>query len=101
MTSPPQPVAVFRPVVVGLPTTLTTIAFQVWRCCWSSTLSTLNTVAAWQDFCRDLGIVTAVSMIILSAHLVETAIWAVVLVMCGQDPTAALYLSGMIYTTLN
>jgi hypothetical protein len=53
-------------------------------------------------FWRDVGIVAAVTLIALVAHLFAIATWALVFILCGEfsELAAALYHSGMNYTTL-
>ena len=53
-------------------------------------------------FWRDVGIVAAATVIALAAHLIAIATWALVFTLCGEFSqfAAALYHSGMNYTTL-
>ena len=53
-------------------------------------------------FWRDVGIVAGVTLVALAAHLIAVAAWAVVFTLCGEfsQLAAALYHSGLIYTTL-
>jgi ion channel len=53
-------------------------------------------------FWRDVGIVAGVTLVALSTHLIAVAAWAVVFTLCGEfsQLVAALYHSGMNYTTL-
>ena len=53
-------------------------------------------------FWRDVGIVAGVTLVALAAHLIAVAAWAVVFTLCGEfsQLAAALYHSGMNYTTL-
>jgi hypothetical protein len=53
-------------------------------------------------FWRDVGIIAAATLISLAAHLVALATWALVFTLCGEFSqfAAALYHSGMNYTTL-
>ena len=53
-------------------------------------------------FWRDVGIIAAATLISFAAHLVALATWALVFTLCGEFSqfAAALYHSGMNYTTL-
>ena len=53
-------------------------------------------------FWRDVGIVAVVALVALAAHLIAVATWALVFTLCGEFSqfAAALYHSGMNYTTL-
>ena len=53
-------------------------------------------------FWRDVGIVAAATLVALAAHLVAVATWGLVFTLCGEfsQLPAALYHSGMNYTTL-
>lgn len=53
-------------------------------------------------FWRDVGIVAGATVVALAAHLVAVATWALVFTLCGEFSqfAAALYHSGMNYTTL-
>ena len=53
-------------------------------------------------FWRDVGIVAVVTLVALAAHLVAVTTWALVFTLCGEFTqfAAALYHSGMNYTTL-
>jgi hypothetical protein len=51
---------------------------------------------------RDVGIIAGATLVALSAHLIAVATWAWVFTLCGEFSQfpAALYHSGMNYTTL-
>ena len=53
-------------------------------------------------FWRDVGIVAGATLVALAAHLIAVATWALVFTLCGEFSqfAAALYHSGMNYTTL-
>ena len=53
-------------------------------------------------FWRNVGIVAVVALVALAAHLIAVATWALVFTLCGEFSqfAAALYHSGMNYTTL-
>src|SRR5262245_5468810 len=53
-------------------------------------------------FWRDVTIIAGATLVALTAHLVAVATWAWVFTLCGEfsQLTAALYHSGMNYTTL-
>lgn len=54
------------------------------------------------SFLRDSGTITGTAMLLLSAHLLEIILWALVLMMCGQFHQfgPACYHSAVNYTTL-
>jgi hypothetical protein len=53
-------------------------------------------------FWAHAAVMMAVTLITAAAHLIEIALWAVVLLLCGEVPTfeKALYASGQYYTAL-
>jgi hypothetical protein len=53
-------------------------------------------------FWKDVAVMMAVTLITAAAHLTEIALWAVVLLLCGEIPTfeKALYCSAENYTAL-
>src|SRR5678815_3231059 len=54
------------------------------------------------QFWRDVGIITAVALVALAAHVVAIATWGLVFSLCGEfsQLAGAIYHSGMNYTTL-
>ena len=54
------------------------------------------------QFWRDVLMITGATLVLLTAHLVAIAIWAVAFSLCGEfsQLTRAVYHSGMNYTTL-
>jgi hypothetical protein len=53
-------------------------------------------------FCKGVAVMTIVTLITAVAHLVEIALWAIVLLLCGAPATfeAAFYVSAQNYTAL-
>jgi hypothetical protein len=53
-------------------------------------------------FWKNVAIMTVVTLITAAMHLIEIALWAVVLLLCGESSTfeSAFYLSGENYTAL-
>jgi|SRR5579885_636711 len=99
-----QGVAVFGPLIIGLPATLITILIH-----GLAGVAIVHFVRyhrrlgyAGVRFLIDLGIVTGVTVLALTAHFAEMLIWAVVFTYCGQFAHlgAAFYHSAMNYTTL-
>ena len=105
MSSPSsEDVAVALPLLVSLVTTLTTIVIHGF-----ALIAVLHTVhseyllgRAGIRFWRDLAIIAMVIQLALVAHLVEVALWAVVLILCGEFTrfAGAFYESAMNYTSL-
>ena len=105
MSSPSsEDVAVALPLLVSLVTTLTTIVIHGF-----ALIAVLHTVhseyllgRAGIRFWRDLAIIAMVIQLALVAHLVEVALWAVVLSLCGEFTrfAGAFYESAMNYTSL-
>jgi Ion channel len=54
------------------------------------------------QFSRDVRTIVGATLVLLAAHMVAIATWAVVFSFCGEFPqlTTAVYHSGMNYTTL-
>jgi len=103
-SSLPQDAAVLLPLLVSLGTTLTTIVIH-----GLALIAVLYIVSreyrlghAGIRFWRDLGIIATVTQLALVAHVVEIAVWAVVLSLCGEFTrfAGALYHSAMNYTSL-
>jgi hypothetical protein len=99
-----EDVAVLLPLLVSLVTTLATIAIHGF-----ALIAVLHTVhrqyllgRAGVRFWRDLAIIVMVIQLALVAHLVEVALWAVVLSLCGEFTrfAGAFYESAMNYTSL-
>lgn len=99
-----EEVAVVFPLLVALITTLTTIVIHGF-----ALVAVLHTVhreyllgRAGVRFWRDVAIIAIVTQLALVAHMVEIAIWAAVLSLCGEFTrfTAAFYESAMNYTSL-
>jgi Ion channel len=99
-----EEVAVVFPLLVSLITTLTTIVIHGF-----ALITVLHTVhreyllgRAGIRFWRDVAIIAMVTQLALLAHLVEIAIWAAVLRLCGEFTrfAAAFYESAMNYTSL-
>jgi hypothetical protein len=99
-----EEVAVVLPLLVSLVTTLTTIVIHGF-----ALIAVLHTVRreyllgrAGIRFWRDVVIITMVTQLALVAHVVEIAIWAAVLSLCGEFTrfAGAFYESAMNYTSL-
>lgn len=96
--------AIFTPLVVGAGTTFCTIIIHA--------LALIAIVAgvrfrrrlddAGVRFWRDLTFIAVTSLVALTAHLIEMAVWAVVFVICGEfsDLAEAFYHSAVNYTSL-
>ncbi len=103
-SSLPQDAAILLPLLVSLMTTLTTIVIH-----GLAFIVVLYIVGreyrlgqAGIRFWRDLAIIATVTQLALVAHVVEIAVWAVVLSLCGEFNrfAEALYHSAMNYTSL-
>lgn len=103
MTTSP-PIAVFLPLVVAIGTTFGTIVIHA-----LALISVVHYVRRAQrlgrfgaGFWPDLAIITGTTQLVLLAHLVEVAAWAVVFDLCGEFPdfANAFYHSAENYTTL-
>ncbi len=103
-SSLPQDASVLLPLLVSLVTTLTTIVIH-----GLAFLAVLYIVSreyrlgrAGTRFWQDLAIIATVTQLALLAHLVEIAVWAVVLILCGEFTSLAraFYHSAMNYTSL-
>lgn len=99
-----QRVAVFVPLIIGLPTTVATILIH-----GLASVAIIYFVRyqrqsgrAGVGFWSDLGIVTGVTIFALIAHLLEVLLWAMIFAFCGEftQLTTAFYHSAMNYTTL-
>lgn len=99
-----QRVAVFMPLIIGLPTTIGTIVIH--------SVAGLAIIHFFRyqhrlgrtgvRFWRDVAIVASVAICALTAHLIEITIWGAVFALCGEFThfDAAIYHSAMNYTTL-
>ena len=101
---PSQEVAVLLPLVVGLVTTLATIAVHA-----VALAAIIHFVR--REFClgragvrfqRDVAIVAGVTVVALTAHLVDLTVWALVLDSCGEFARLgdAFYHSAVNYSSL-
>lgn len=104
MTPSAQYVAVFMPLIIGLPTTLGTIVIH---CVAGVAIIHFFRYQRRQGragvrFWRDVAIIASATMCAMTAHLVEITIWGAVFELCGEFTHfgAALYHSAMNYTTL-
>jgi hypothetical protein len=105
MASPSsQDVAILLPLVVSLVPILTTIVIHGF-----ALIAVLRTVhreyvlgRAGSSFWRDTAIIAVVTQLALLAHVLEIAVWAAVLNLCGEFTrfAKAFYLSAMNYTSL-
>jgi Ion channel len=104
MPSSTQDVAVVFPLLVALVATLTTIVIH-----GLALIAVLYIVSreyrlgrAGIRFWRDLAIIATATQVALMAHLVEVAIWAAVLMVCGEFThfAGAFYHSAMNYSSL-
>src|SRR5271155_3424824 len=99
-----QEVAILLPVVVFLLTTTATIVVHALAlAAIASFVRREHQVGrAGVLFWGDVAIVAGATLLVLLAHLVEIAIWAVVLESCGEFTrlAQALYHSAMNYTSL-
>ncbi len=103
-SSSSQEVAVLLPLLLALPATLTTIAVHA-----IALIGILHIVRreyllgrAGTRFLRDLAIMATVTQLALVAHAVEIAVWAGILLLCGEFTgfASAFYHSAMNYTSL-
>ena len=102
MAAAPNDVGFFLPLVVAFAITLVTIIFHA-----LAFIVTIHYVLrkkklgqAGTSFSRDAGIVAVATLIMLLAHLVEIAVWAVVFVVLGEFSTfAASFLHSAVYYT--
>jgi hypothetical protein len=103
-SSSPQEVEVLLPLLVSLGTILVTVVVH-----GIALMAVINFIRreyrlgrAGTHFWRNLAIVTAAMQVALVAHLIEVAIWAGVLGLCGEFTrfATAFYHSAMNYTSL-
>ena len=104
MTPSPERIAILLPLGVAVILTFCTVIIQglalmpiVYFVRYELRLGRAGVL-----FWRDVGIIAAATLISLAAHLVALATWALVFTLCGEFSqfAAALYHSGMNYTTL-
>lgn len=104
MAASSQQISVLLPLMVALITTLGTILVHAIAVAAVGHFvrREYQLGRAGVRFFRDVAIVTGVTVVALTAHLVEVAIWAVVLVRCGEFRrlSVAFYHSAVNYTTL-
>ena len=102
--APVQSIAIFAPLIVGLPMILATIVIH-----GLAVLAVVHLVRhehrvgrAGIRFWRDLLIVSGVILLALLAHLFEIVIWALIFEFCGEFPqlSVAIYHSAVNYTSL-
>lgn len=97
-------IPILLPLVVGAGATLCTILIQavpvggtIWFVRRERDIGHTG-----RNFWTDTGIVVPVVFLVLMAHLVEIALWAIVFVLCGEfaDIGTAYYQSAVNFTTL-
>lgn len=96
--------AIFTPLAVGAGATFCTIIIH------ASALITILAVVRFKQmlddagvrFWRDLTFIAVTSLVALTAHLIEIAVWAVIFILCGEfsNPAEAFYHSAVNYTSL-
>jgi hypothetical protein len=104
MPASPDRIAILLPLIVAVPLTFFTVIIH------GLALMPIGYFVRYEFrirragvlFWRDVEIVAAVTLVALAAHLVAVAAWGLVFTLCGEfsQLTAALYHSGMNYTTL-
>ena len=101
---PPNQIAVLNPLLIGIATTFCTIILHalllgmiIWIVRRDLRLGRVGT-----RFWLDTIFITNVAMLLLTAHLAEIGLWALVLERCGEFSNfgAAYYHSAVNYTTL-
>lgn len=104
MTATPDEIGVYLPLIVAVAVTLATIVIHA-----LAFIVTIHYVLRKQKlgqaarrFLRDVAIVAVATFIMLAAHLVEIAVWALVFVALGEFPALAsgFYHSAVNYTSL-
>jgi len=102
--APPNQIAVLNPLLIGIATTFCTIILHalllgmiIWIVRRDLRLGRVGT-----RFWLDTIFITNVAMLLLTAHLAEIGLWALVLERCGEFSNfgAAYYHSAVNYTTL-
>jgi Ion channel len=96
--------AIFTPLTVGAGTTFCTIIIHA-----LALIAIVGVVrfkrrldVAGVRFWRDLTIIAVTSLVALTAHLIEIAVWAVLFILCGEFSVLeeAFYHSAVNYTSL-
>ena len=97
-------ISLFVPLLVGMATTFGSIIVHgfILRFIISAVRRDLRLNRAGVKFWKDLVIVTGATMLALAGHLIEMALWAVTLELCGEFSgfAAAFYHSAGSYTTI-
>jgi hypothetical protein len=101
---PTQRIAIVVPMTVGLIAIICTIMIHALplRATVNSVRREKRLGRAGTGFWIDIGIVARSILYALAAHLLEIAVWAVVLIICGEFPDfgTAYYHSAVNYTSL-
>ena len=104
MTAPPDDIGFTLPLAVAVAITLVTIVIHAVACLAivHYMLRKLKLGHAGIGFLRDAAIIAVATLIFLSAHLAEMAVWGLVFVALGEFPAlaSAFYHSAVNYTTL-
>jgi Ion channel len=104
MAPPPERVAILWPLAVAVALTFSTVIIHalVLMPIIHFVRHELRRGRAGIRFWSDVGIVAGSTVVALAAHLVAIATWALAFTLCGEfsQLAAALYHSGMNYTTL-
>src|SRR5262245_51902200 len=104
MTPGTDRIAIFLPIAVAVTITFFTVIIQA-----LGLMGIIHFIRyelrlgrAGVQFSRDVGIITAVALVALAAHVVAIATWGLVFSLCGEfsQLAGAVYHSGMNYTTL-
>jgi hypothetical protein len=104
MVSSQSGIAIFLPLAVGAATTFCTIIIHA-----LAIVAIVGVVrfkrrldVAGVRFERDLTMVAVTSLVALTAHLIEIAVWAVLFILCGEfsNLEEAFYHSAVNYTSL-
>src|SRR5215468_11185423 len=97
-------VSTFLPIVVAVTMTFSTVVIQA-----LALMGIMRFVRfefrlrrAGVQFWRDVGIIAAVALVALAAHVIAIATWGLLFNLCGEfsELARAVYHSGMNYTTL-
>ena len=104
MAPAPDRIAILLPVGVAVTMTFSTVVIQA-----LGLMGIIHFVGfelrigrAGVQFWRDVGIIAAVALVSLAAHVLAIATWGLVFSFCGEfsELARAIYHSGMNYTTL-
>jgi len=102
--APPNQIAVLNPLLIGIATTFCTIILHALLLGMIILIvrRDLRLGRVGTRFWLDTIFITNVAMLLLTAHLVEVGMWALVLERCGEFSNfgAAYYHSAVNYTTL-